>query len=77
MKNRCGEAKIDLVNVAILTIMGSTVGTLLFGNFTLLPAWACLLLGIFVGTVGAAFLFGGGTCIVVFAVKKVARWRRR
>lgn len=76
MKNRRGTLKIDLVNLALLIIIGSLAGTLLFRAFTPLPTWACFLLGLPIGTATSACLFGGATYFVVRIIKKYSRWQR-
>ena len=59
MHDRRGETLIDLLMSTVLPIVGGITAGLLLRSFTSLPFWACLLIGIPVGTVTAWLLFVG------------------
>ena len=59
MQNRRGETQLDLLMSTVLPIVGGITVGLLLRTFTSLPFWACLLIGIPIGTVAAWLLFVG------------------
>ncbi|TWU50701.1 hypothetical protein Poly51_39940 [Rubripirellula tenax] len=80
MQNRRGETLIDLLMSTVLPIVGGITAGLVLKSFTSLPFWACLLIGIPVGTVTAWALFVGVAFLFHKAIAEplaASRERRR
>ncbi len=66
--SRRGETKLDLLMSTVLPIVGGITAGMLLRSFTSLPFWACLLIGIPVGTVAAWVLFVGIALLIHKAI---------
>lgn len=76
MVQRRAKTLIDLFMTVLVLIFGGIAGTLLLQSVTSLPFWACVILGIPVGTVGAWLGLVGLAFVVFVPCEKLREWRR-